>query len=127
MQRSARICSNAWGLSAKNEEEYADDEAQGEVEVVRRLLHGNPDGRGEQERHAEAVQQPFFSSRDLAGVPAEQLAGLQDSADGEMDVVLQPRLLLPSSRGSPPRPTMVLFPRESLFISAPKPACKSLG
>ena len=47
-------------LPGEDEEQDADGKADREVEVARRLLHSDPEGRGEHERDAEAVQQAFF-------------------------------------------------------------------
>lgn len=44
----------------EDEEQDSEDETDREIHVVRRLMHGDPDGRGEHECDADAVQELFF-------------------------------------------------------------------
>ena len=56
-------------LPGQNEEEYADNEAQREVQVIPQLGKSDPHGRCEHEGDAETVQEAFFITSARTGVP----------------------------------------------------------
>jgi hypothetical protein len=57
---SARVAWRRGRNKAEDDEEYAQNQADAEVEVVRGLFKGDPDRRGQHEGHSETVEEAFF-------------------------------------------------------------------